>query len=989
MAQIDDISFCKIHPAIGIARVGDSPTEYFIGPETPGEPSAPAGGFKDPRGKVKRQAARFRVFGYGADGRVVRELTAADAVIIWTVQLVNRKSAAAQFDSVAADEQARLDGTPLPLRNAAIQNSPGQPEARLSLVVDPGPRSITGVGALGAGYALDGGAFLGIPVPLGELRTDQEGRLLVLGGAGSAGAFRPDVYLSGAMNNDGWFDDTSDGPVSAHVVLNDGAELPVEGAWVIVGPPDYSPATANLVTLYDVLRDLAVGQGWLPTPERVSFTRDIYPLFDRVNSCQWVSARALRGHGAGRTGDLLPPDLLAKLADCSADAGDARQAVFRTIRDPNAAAPREASGSFMPALSGDGGTARHGDPSTWLTVTPTQYAMLRRWACGDFDADWTGSAPPSVPLDALSVEAQPEALDRAALEACVGGAFAPGYEASWVVRDPAIYAEPFRLAHTVEPGTLTDRLTVPWQAGVFERSPDWWPAQRPDDVAPEDAYERALVEFPVEVQERKLGRLLLDRVPWTRGLGTVRGYRGPAELRGHHDMVTRWNQLGFVQRRTTPDGEVVYVEAERPPYALLTDRDYYHILLNLESHPGAIPAIGELAEAFLANTRRHMGDPNLADTQCWFPYSREAFAARLDETYDLLAEQARAPGSPSDGLLRNRDDVVERILQIAPYSQIDGTWLHNITPNGPLSEIQGILFQIWIEEMGAGDLSANHANLYTGLLRDLGIFLPEPHSRAYADDPRFFDSAFTLPVMLMCVAQFPRRYFPELLGLTLCLEWEVLEVKTFIDLARGYGIPTQFYEIHVGVDNAVSGHGAKARRAIELYLDQVRVAGGEEAAEEAWRRVWTGYNLFGATSTLGRDLARKFSERPVPREQMLAMIERKRRYAAFNHRGAMLGNSRIDDWFDDPEGLLDALAASPLVVAGRPEESPMLTRFKSSGPMFGVFTPDELLLWQDWIRSLALPTEPGHGHAAGGRHTDRARAMAALIDCLRPWRGHG
>jgi len=26
----------RIHPAIGIARLGDSPTDYFIGPEAPG-----------------------------------------------------------------------------------------------------------------------------------------------------------------------------------------------------------------------------------------------------------------------------------------------------------------------------------------------------------------------------------------------------------------------------------------------------------------------------------------------------------------------------------------------------------------------------------------------------------------------------------------------------------------------------------------------------------------------------------------------------------------------------------------------------------------------------------------------------------------------------------------------------------------------------------------------------------------------------------------
>ena len=33
----------KIHPAIGVARVGNSPTEFFIGPESPDSPGVEIG----------------------------------------------------------------------------------------------------------------------------------------------------------------------------------------------------------------------------------------------------------------------------------------------------------------------------------------------------------------------------------------------------------------------------------------------------------------------------------------------------------------------------------------------------------------------------------------------------------------------------------------------------------------------------------------------------------------------------------------------------------------------------------------------------------------------------------------------------------------------------------------------------------------------------------------------------------------------------------
>jgi len=79
------ITSIKIHPAIGIARVGNSRTEFFVGPELPNDRSPPHGGYKDRSLRVKRQAARFRVFGYDMNGNLVMELPASDATIRWTV----------------------------------------------------------------------------------------------------------------------------------------------------------------------------------------------------------------------------------------------------------------------------------------------------------------------------------------------------------------------------------------------------------------------------------------------------------------------------------------------------------------------------------------------------------------------------------------------------------------------------------------------------------------------------------------------------------------------------------------------------------------------------------------------------------------------------------------------------------------------------------------------------------------------------------------
>lgn len=90
------IAQVKIHPAIGIARVGNSDKQPFIGPESPDQPALPPGSYKDSSGKIIRQAARFRIYGYNQAGEVVRELTLDDedvTEIKWSVHLANKKAA--------------------------------------------------------------------------------------------------------------------------------------------------------------------------------------------------------------------------------------------------------------------------------------------------------------------------------------------------------------------------------------------------------------------------------------------------------------------------------------------------------------------------------------------------------------------------------------------------------------------------------------------------------------------------------------------------------------------------------------------------------------------------------------------------------------------------------------------------------------------------------------------------------------------------------
>lgn len=289
----------KIHPAIGIARLGDSPDEFYLAPETPaslpvacddqgnalvspdGESEVPIGSFKDARGRIKRQGARFQVYAYDDESPEGRPLTVGDEVagggnhgtlvdIQWRVYLANKKASWYEFEQLEGEHGYAPDHR---LRNPDVEG-----DARQRLVIDPGPRIVDGSDRRRARFDRSGNDVYAATFPprlepcdvdtLGELRTDDDGRLVVLGGHGRSGTSKYDEFgqprIDHYANNDGWFDDTSDGPVMARLVMHDervdqlrfiDVEMP---AWVVVGYPAYVPQVLDMVTMEDVVEDLSI-----------------------------------------------------------------------------------------------------------------------------------------------------------------------------------------------------------------------------------------------------------------------------------------------------------------------------------------------------------------------------------------------------------------------------------------------------------------------------------------------------------------------------------------------------------------------------------------------------------------------------------------------------------------------------------------------------------------------------------------------------------
>ena len=489
-----DTPVFKIHPAIGVARVGDSERGFYLSPDRPGRLPIAAdadglavveGGaeqrvrsFRDAEGRLMRQAARFRVHAYDAahpEGREIRvgdtfrfsisnpgtgeevvEGTVTD--VAWTAHLANKKASWYRF----LQTQGRHGYAPdHPLRNPDADT----PDARRALIIDPGEQSVwlrkTAREKARPRAEFARGANPGSPQQfppeslrpapidtLGELRaTAQDGhpRLLVLGGYGRAGSTASAPRLTGYANNDGWFDDVSDGPVRAairfewheEVTQDDGttkrqthqgsAEVDVP-AWAVVGYPRYAPQIVDMITMDETLFDLFVrrsafrpalfgvepGGRLTNAPEtdeewalwRQSagfragyvprFYEEIWPILRRPDVFGWTLVydtwTGSDPHNRGTGGNFDVRRLAQPPRDGADPYRQQRQYLYEVLRKPGGQNRREAATDYaphgytpraMPELCGNNPLSNVA-PDKFLRLTDVQLFLLKQWAEGRF-----------------------------------------------------------------------------------------------------------------------------------------------------------------------------------------------------------------------------------------------------------------------------------------------------------------------------------------------------------------------------------------------------------------------------------------------------------------------------------------------------------------------------------------------------------------------------------------------------------------------------
>lgn len=306
-------------------------------------------------------------------------------------------------------------------------------------------------------------------------------------------------------------------------------------------------------------------------------------------------------------------------------------------------------------------------------------------------------------------------------------------------------------------------------------------------------------------------------------------------------------------------------------------------------------------------------------------------AQRTTQAYaDYL--EARRAGQPRR-YFSNRAHALYFLRRVAPTKLVDGAWLYGLLPHWQELRLRPLV-RTYLEELGDGVPAQNHVLLYKELLSHHGC-----DELTELDDALFLQGAQQL-----ALGHFADDYLPEVLGYNLGYEQLPLHLLITSYELTELDIDPYYFQLHVTIDNAGSGH---AQKAVQAVLENLPLVGDRDAF---YRRVANGYRL----NDLGIGSKTVIASFDLQTE-LLGMLERKRDVAGMVHSDyCRIEGRTVNQWMSEPgqmAGFLDALQTRGWI---RRNENPQNSRFwqlvqGEGAAMFGVFSAYEQQLLHDWI----------------------------------------
>lgn len=276
------------------------------------------------------------------------------------------------------------------------------------------------------------------------------------------------------------------------------------------------------------------------------------------------------------------------------------------------------------------------------------------------------------------------------------------------------------------------------------------------------------------------------------------------------------------------------------------DREFFHRLINIENFANTLPLAAERVRRNLdaAEVLFEHGAAGRYTDASYFDYTPEALYARGEQVY---WEKLVNPYQPLTEI-PDREEVIFTQSTYALGYLIDGAWLHKLANVGHYERpSDAMLFSIYADEMGHGDLVKNHITLTHRVLASLGIRLPHIRDEAFKAQSELPDDLYGFSLHQLCLCLLPDTFYNELLGYNFAIEmFGSGELRLHeLQKLRHHGFDDCYEQAHLAIDNFSAGHTKQAADIIVAYLDGVRRAAGESVLQQEWRRIWRGYASFG------------------------------------------------------------------------------------------------------------------------------------------------
>jgi len=322
--------------------------------------------------------------------------------------------------------------------------------------------------------------------------------------------------------------------------------------------------------------------------------------------------------------------------------------------------------------------------------------------------------------------------------------------------------------------------------------------------------------------------------------------------------------------------------------------------------------------------------PTLAQLPAWIEARSEAVGIQYRE---YLA--ARKGGAPRR-YFHTKAHALNFIKSVAPTKLVDGSWLYGMLKHWDSPDFHPLI-KTYLEELGEGAPSKNHVTIYRKLLATHGIDGWEQLS----------DDHFVQGAIQLALGHNAERFLPEVIGFNLGYEQLPLHLLITSYELNEFGIDPYYFQLHVTVDNAATGHAQKAVQALLDLMPQV----GDRAA--FYKRVLDGYRLneLGASTNsviAGFDL----------QDELVNILAQKSTVGKNMHSDyCRVAGRSVNDWLAEPgqiPGFLSALESAGWIKRGEEVANSRFWRLIEGerAEMFGVFSAYEQQVLRDWIVSV-------------------------------------